>query len=368
MRLKLTVIYVFSILLFTSCIKDGEPLNREADIENFLFSPNIMVNSNVKDRSITILVKSDTDLSALAPEITITPGATIEPKSGVPQNFNDTVYYTVTSEDGNWQKKYYVTVDYSLFQDTIHYDFEEWVIEGESIKYPMLKDNLWSNANSGIAIALSGNVPRYPTTPSLTSDAYKGNHAAYLQTQKGKKVFGFILVPVFAGSMFRGKFQLQGGDFLKSAMFGQAHPKEAGKPVHFKGYYKYQPGDVYYDENDNIIAGKIDECSIYAILYKVTKGSIGTPNDEFLNGSNVMSSDKTIAKAILQDRKAKSEYTEFSIPFTYIEEPDYNQYDYKLAIVFSSSVEGDFYRGAEGSTLIIDEVSIACERYEENEE
>lgn len=364
---KFIIIYLFTALVFTSCIKDDEPLNREADIENFLFSQDIMVNSNVKDESVTIFVKPNTNLSSLIPEIKITSGATIEPKSGVPQNFNDTVYYTVTSEDGNWQKKYYVTVDYSLFQDTIRYDFEEWVEEGQSIKYPMLKDNLWSNANSGIAIALSGNVPRYPTSSSSTSEAYKGSHAAYLQTQKGKKVFGFFLVPVFAGSMFRGKFQLKGGDFLASAMFGQAHPKEAGKPVHFKGYYKYQPGSVYYDENDNIIAGKIDECSIYAIMYKVTKGSIGTPNDEFLDGSNVMSSDKAIAKAILQDRSAKSEYTEFSIPLTYSEEPDYDRYDYKLAIVFSSSVEGDFYRGAVGSTLIVDEVSVACEAYEDED-
>ena len=41
---------------------------------------------------------------------------------------------------------------------------------------------------------------------------------------------------------------------------------------------------------------------------------------------------------------------------------------YKLAVVFSSSIEGAAFKGSVGSTLWIDEVKIHCEEDEENNE
>ena len=35
--------------------------------------------------------------------------------------------------------------------------------------------------------------------------------------------------------------------------------------------------------------------------------------------------------------------------------------EYKLGIVFSSSVDGAFFKGAVGSTLYVDEVELICE-------
>jgi hypothetical protein len=211
-----------------------------------------------------------------------------------------------------------------------------------------------------------GKVEQYPTEG--TDDAYKGSHAAFLQTHKGGSYMGFH-IPVFSGSLFTGKLVINAGNFAKSPQFGQPQPKEKGKPIRFEGYYKYKEGSEFLmlsadGKSDSIAIGRIDECSIYSVLYKTKKGSNGTSKEEHLDGTNVMTSDKVIAKAILEDGSAKDKYTHFSIPFQYTEEPDYDSFDYKLAIVFASSKEGDFYRGAIGSTLIVDEVEVICETYD----
>ena len=40
---------------------------------------------------------------------------------------------------------------------------------------------------------------------------------------------------------------------------------------------------------------------------------------------------------------------------------NFRKVKYKLGIVFSSSVDGAYFRGAVGSTLYIDEVELICE-------
>ncbi|MBP6064854.1 MAG: PCMD domain-containing protein, partial [Bacteroides sp.] len=59
---------------------------------------------------------------------------------------------------------------------------------------------------------------------------------------------------------------------------------------------------------------------------------------------------------------AKADYTEFNIPFTFVEGKTYEAgAKYKMAIVCSSSKEGDKFKGAVGSTLIVDELEVIGE-------
>ena len=65
-----------------------------------------------------------------------------------------------------------------------------------------------------------------------------------------------------------------------------------------------------------------------------------------------------------------SEWTSFNITFELQNSKTINDNmlaagKYKLAVVFSSSVEGAAFKGSVGSTLWIDEVTIHCE--EDNE-
>lgn len=353
MKLKAILAIPAIVLLFSSCIKEAAP-SLEADILSITFEEDPELKENpMKGASTITLVSFDEsiNLTSLTPIIKISPNAKIEPQSGIPQNFSESkpVKYVVTSESGDWKAEYFINIKK---MQAMYYNFEEWTTAGIDKKYPVLADGQWSSGNQGVAIVKSG---PYPT--ESTTDAYMGGFAAKLETQKGGEFYK-QLIPVFAGSLFKGQFLINRSDFPKSPRFGQPHPKEAGRPVKFKGFYKYKPGDTFYNEKNQIVEGAIDKLSIYSVLYKITKGS-----SEYLDGTNIQSSDKIVAKAEVKDKSAKSVYTEFDLDFVYTEEPDYNNYDYKLAIVFSSSEEGDFYRGAVGSCLIIDEVEVVCEAY-----
>lgn len=364
-KLTLTTLIVL-FTTFSSCIKD-EPENIEADILSFEFPEYTGLKvSPSKETNLILFEVTDTsqiDITSLRPEIKLSEGATVYPSPNEYQDFSDTVSYTVYSENKEWNRVYKVLINRTL---PLTFPFEEWGTGGVGImSYPKLMDDTWATANQGIALAKFGKVEEFPT--DFTTDAYSGKYAARLKTQRGGNYFGF-LIPIFSGSLFRGQFgPIVMSDFAKSVKFGQPHPFEKGRPVSFKGYYKYKVGDPFYDEKDNIIPGRIDECSIYAVFYKVTKGVIGTKNDEFLDGNNILTSDKIVAIAKLDDTSEKGEYTHFDLPFRYKETPDYTQYDYKLAVVFASSKEGDFYRGAVGSTLTVDEVEVVCQAYSSKE-
>lgn len=70
----------------------------------------------------------------------------------------------------------------------------------------------------------------------------------------------------------------------------------------------------------------------------------------------------SIAKLKDADRKEASQWTRFEIPFELVSGKSFDPTkEYMFAIVFTSSIEGDKYNGAVGSTLDIDEVQIITE-------
>ncbi len=60
--------------------------------------------------TVAIEVANGTDLTSLAPTITVSDGATVDPTSGTSQDFTSTVTYTVTAEDGTTTQDWEVTV------------------------------------------------------------------------------------------------------------------------------------------------------------------------------------------------------------------------------------------------------------------
>lgn len=351
MKFKILFSFISAFCLFSSCIKD-EPLNKEADIEVFSLPDSILINSVISDNKVTLVIKNTAFNKKLAPQIVVTPGATITPASGDSIDFSKDVTYTVVSEDKQYSKTYTVNVTSSV---SLKFDFEDWFMLGGFWKYPALEDDMWSSANQGIMTAKLGKVDKYPTRS--TTDCVNGKYAALLETQKGGTFLVAGYVPIFSGSLFRGTFKLNMASPPQSALFGQVHAKESGIPTTMTGYYKYTPGDTLINKQ-GIVPNKIDEFSIYAAMYKVTKGNDGL--SEYLNGENILTSDKVVAKAILEDRSPKSQFTKFELPFVYSEDLNYDLHNYKLAIVFASSKNGDFYEGAVGSTLIVDDVEVIC--------
>ena len=170
--------------------------------------------------------------------------------------------------------------------------------------------------------------------------------------------------PLAAGNLFIGKFEGESAllDAMKATQFGKPFDR---KPIVFKGMYKYTAGKDFQDENQNIITGRVDKASIYAVLYK---NHDDAGNSIVLYGDNVRTSPQIVAFADITDIKETDLWTEFETVFDYYKDIDLELLEnrgYSLAIVFSSSEEGASFRGAVGSTLCIDQVRIICANTEE---
>ena len=142
--IKLQHYYIIGVisllsLMCTSCFGD-EPDGCEADIETamlhvaepesffFQVTDSLQVVFST-DSVITFAVRGDADVSALAPVFTLSPGATVTPASGSTHDFSHgPVAYTVTSQDGHWQRHYRVFVIPTLVtvSDTLRFDFEHY--------------------------------------------------------------------------------------------------------------------------------------------------------------------------------------------------------------------------------------------------
>lgn len=338
----------------------------EADIVDVKVDDESFITRAILDHSVQLIISEKADFTKITPIITVTSGATIEPASGVAQDFSNgkTVKYRVTSEDGSYHKEYTISATSKI---SLKQDFEDWsTVNTEKTSYPILADPLWSNANSGLSILVGTGalvIDQYPT--DKTTDCVEGKYGAILQTVKGIEVFG-TYYPIFAGSLFRGAFSANMSNPLKSLKLGQAHPKENGKPIMFNGYYKYKPGDVFTGPDGETIPNRTDSLSMYAAIFRVTKGA--PANEEFLDGETIMTSDRVVGLARwafdskdITEKTVENGFTQFSIPFKYTKSLDFTQYDYRLTIVLSSSKDGNEYQGAAGSKLVVDNIEVVCD-------
>ncbi|WP_316792129.1 PCMD domain-containing protein [Pedobacter frigoris] len=348
-NLKMPAYAMAFTLLFQSCIKDP-PANPEADIEQFKVESKLLTGDVFIDQANRIITLNLTEAAfkeGIAPQILVSQGARVEPASGTKITFDQEMSYVVTSASGENKKTYQVKIVNVGHWD---FDFENWMANSaDQYQYPIESNNtqVWSSGNPGVALA---GVPKradaYPT--QSTSDGYLGTKAASMSTIKGTALSEFIGVKLFAGSIFLGDFKSAEALFnpLAATEFGQ--PYLSGQPARFTGYYKYAPGPVLQDRDGNPINGQTDQCSIYAVVYNGT---------ERLNATNIMTSDRVIAKAVLADGSAKETFTRFDIPFIYIPGAVRAE-NIMVAIVASSSARGGEYVGALGSKLIIDSLRI----------
>lgn len=121
MKLKNLIACFFLGFIMVSCIQDEAP-NAEADIETCTV-PGDVLNRDpiIENNKVTLIVKAGTDITALAPKFTLTPGASIIPNSGTTLDFTTPQYYEVTSEDKKWKKKYEVGVAFSGITNTTYH-------------------------------------------------------------------------------------------------------------------------------------------------------------------------------------------------------------------------------------------------------
>ncbi|NDV79380.1 PCMD domain-containing protein [Dysgonomonas sp. 511] len=359
MKIKLLFLLIISYF-FTSCIKD-EARNSEADILSFELPDEVTFGeAMISNKQVILFVNKGADITSISPKIEVTPGAVVTPSPDVNYDFTNNLKFTVTSEDKQYSKTYEV----SVFENDYYFDFEEWTnweVPPKETNYPELKGGLWKSGNSGIF--LSGERNNFPTRS--TEDSRFGEKAILLETQKGKVIWNNFY-SILSGSIYYGSFGLVMSDPPKGVRFGHPHPIEKGRPIRFTGYYKYKAGETFLNSVGEEEKDRTDECTIRAFLYSMPKNLSGSAlTNALLTGKDdILNSDRVVAIADLKDCTDREGYTYFNLSFEYKGKIDYDEYDYRFAIVFSSSKYGDFYEGAPGSRLYIDEVKVTCEDFD----
>ena len=150
-------------------------------------------------------------ISNLAPQFTLTEGATISPESGTARDFSTPQTYIVTSEDKQWSKTYQVRCVVSGVSTEYH--FEQITMEPTNGRYQIFYDILsngdsisWASGNAGFALTnINLGVYDYPTMQD--EDGYKGKCVKLVTRSTGD--FGSMLnMPMAAGNLFIGTFDV----------------------------------------------------------------------------------------------------------------------------------------------------------------
>lgn len=356
--MKLTGVIACLLLSLTwvSCIRDEAP-GAEADILACHVTGDILKREPIIENDVvTLMVKASADITRQAPEFVLTEGATIVPASGSEHDFSTPQYYTVTSQDGQWHKEYKVIYIVAGLSTT--YSFEHVLVKNNYDVFYEVDDigntiMTWASGNAGFS--LTGAASQTSDFPTIVSDNGKNGKCAELVTRSTGDFGAQLKMPIAAGNLFMGTFDVLSAvvNALKATKLGLPFEHV---PTYLTGYYKYKAGEVY-SENGKPVSGKKDKCDIYAIFYE-TDDVVKT-----LDGTNAFTSSNLISVARIEDQKETDEWTQFYIPF--IARPgkvvDLKKLEaglYNIAIVFSSSIEGDRFNGAVGSTLYIDEVEL----------
>ena len=394
MKLDLTIAAALLLpLALSSCIKDEAP-NSEADITGVTLADSTLLLREPVINNNDITLYANTGDSILAPEFTLTPGATIEPASGTPRKFftrrmtvthndatdaDDTTYtftstpqqYTVTSEDGSWQKTYTVNVVNNATPADFHFDNVRYYdFNGEPI-FQIFYETVagqnidWGSGNAGAMVTLMASNPKYSDFPTSQADDGVSGKCAKLTTISTGALGTMFGAPIAAGNLFLGSFVVNLQDMPASTHFGI--PLRNTAPVSMTGYYKYRPGQTYIRLNSTKngvveVPGKTDDFAIYAIVYEVT------PEHPYIDGNNSLTSPDIVLKAELkaEDHKVGDDWVKFDLPFEpqkgkTIDEQKLLQGRYNIAIILSSSEGGARFEGAVGSTLYVDEIHINYE-------
>ena len=338
----------------------------EAIITSFTFDASYPANAAVfgttidqDNRTVSVSMNPDTagawDLTALVPTIEVSQGATVTPASGSAIDLSNgkSVTFTVVAENGT-ENTYTVSASGSIY----FYDFETWTSEGAMYPEEITNPVGWATCNDAVGLIknmgpmlghpeYNGEYPVRPTENGVTG---KGAIIESVYTAKGN-LMGQTIPAVTSGTIFLGTFNAFAAmnDPMTTTEFGILFED---KPLAVTGWLKYTPGEDFYDENGNTI-DKQDLGTVNAVLYEVSS------EDETLNGENIYTSEAICATGSFETAGA-ADFTEFSFDLNYVKDYDPAK-TYKLAVIFAASKEGNQYRAASGSIMVVDNVSIICE-------
>ncbi|MDM1396787.1 PCMD domain-containing protein [Myroides odoratimimus] len=347
-------------LIFSSCIKDEE-LDTNADIlEAYIPSEYLKTDPIITNTSVEFRVKANVDLEKQTPFFIISPNATMDPPNGTTRDFRNSQEVIITAQDQSWKKKYIVSFTSDELSTLYTFNNAELTNKNRYYRFYEIGSNGdkihdWDSGNEGYS-TVAGNTPPegYPTT---IAPGRRGGLSVKMQTVYTSKTGQIAGNPIAAGNLFLGTFKLNPLFPIKSTKFGLPYTGEL--PTSLRGSFKYTAGKIVTDSNYNEIPGAKDTFDIYAILFETQK------KNNFLAGDHAFKDPRNVAIARIEakDRIETNLWTEFNVPFVLVPGKTYDpQKDYILAIVMTSSIDGADFKGAVGSTLLVDEIELVYEK------
>ena len=370
MKIKSVIAGIMLCLAVTSCIQN-EALNVEAaidgcsgsDIQQCLIDPN--------EFTVQLYASRAADPSKININFNLPAGASIVPvqrftEDGInTYNFKDENprLFKVTSEDGAFSAIYTIR----LWQTEMPFTYDFETLSSDNPYHKFTEDNPSSgtiirrlelaSGNPGFELTKMAKAPDgYPTVQ--VNGGVDGGKCVNLETKDTGSFGSMVKMYIAAGNLFIGSFevgQALSGNAMKATHFGFPF---FYYPLRLEGWYKYKAGPTF-SSKGKPVEGRKDECDIYGVLYETDD------NVQFLDGSTSLNSPNIVALARnIKELPETDIWKQFNFKFEpqngkSIDPDKLGKGIYKLAIVFSSSVDGAKFEGAVGSTLYIDKVTIA---------
>lgn len=370
MKIKSVIAGIMLCLAVTSCIQN-EALNVEAaidgcsgsDIQQCLIDPN--------EFTVQLYASRAANPSKININFNLPAGASIVPvqrftEDGInTYNFKDENprLFKVTSEDGAFSAIYTIR----LWQTEMPFTYDFETLSSDNPYHKFTEDNPSSgtiirrlelaSGNPGFELTKMAKAPDgYPTVQ--VNGGVDGGKCVKLETKDTGSFGSMVKMYIAAGNLFIGSFevgQALSGNAMKATHFGFPF---FYYPLRLEGWYKYKAGPTF-SSKGKPVEGRKDECDIYGVLYETDD------NVQFLDGSTSLNSPNIVALARnIKELPETDIWKQFNFKFEpqngkSIDPDKLGKGIYKLAIVFSSSVDGAKFEGAVGSTLYIDKVTIA---------
>lgn len=370
MKIKSVIAGIMLCLAVTSCIQN-EALNVEAaidgcsgsDIQQCLIDPN--------EFTVQLYASRAADPSKININFNLPAGASIVPvqrftEDGInTYNFKDENprLFKVTSEDGAFSAIYTIR----LWQTEMPFTYDFETLSSDNPYHKFTEDNPSSgtiirrlelaSGNPGFELTKMAKAPDgYPTVQ--VNGGVDGGKCVKLETKDTGSFGSMVKMYIAAGNLFIGSFevgQALSGNAMKATHFGFPF---FYYPLRLEGWYKYKAGPTF-SSKGKPVEGRKDECDIYGVLYETDD------NVQFLDGSTSLNSPNIVALARnIKELPETDIWKQFNFKFEpqngkSIDPDKLGKGIYKLAIVFSSSVDGAKFEGVVGSTLYIDKVTIA---------
>jgi len=346
------ILGAIAVFLLGCVSEDHFGKSNRSEIKTFLI-PGQSGNSVINNDSLTVVVtvpETMTDFMLAPSEIVISNFASVNPEAGEIQDFSAPVDYFVTAEDGS-VSIYSVKVLRGGSQPQLdNSSFEDWYTETvgfSTVEQPGVDkaSTIWGTANRGLALGgSSGNTTKQERDNS--------NYA------KLESVAAPALVRIAAATIFTGKFT----DGFPSVSDPRSNitlgTPFSARPLSFSFSYTYQPGANNQDGNGDPLSYG-DQCDIYLFLEN-REGSqvkrVGTA--WFRSGTAVSEWSKENVKIKYGPLEASDPWYAYAQPAQGEAWGDGTETVTHITILATSSFEGDFFNGAIGSTLELDDIEL----------